>query len=257
VDIQLKESFLRLWEQYFGAADLPMVFYYTNEHVEDVEWVKPPSGHQCIMAQLTKVTAGRSLGFSVDAVGCFGGKRYLGFSQEIAPNFEYFLSCGIPGKLEGERYKKTPEMVKELMGKLSKFEAPGQYIVFKRWDRLVAGDEPEVVVFLARPDVLSGLFTLANFDVSHPDGVFCPFAAGCGSIVQYPYLEGQSDHPRAVVGMFDVSARPCVPADVLSFSVPVKKFVTMVNNADESFLITPSWAKVQKRIERSSIGRLM
>lgn len=28
------------------------------------------------------------------------------------PNFEYFLSCGIPGKLEGERYKKTPELVR-------------------------------------------------------------------------------------------------------------------------------------------------
>jgi hypothetical protein len=30
----------------------------------------------------------------------------------------------------------------------------------------------------------------------------------CGSIIQYPYLENKSDRPRAVIGMFDVSASP-------------------------------------------------
>jgi len=33
-----------------------------------------------------------------------------------------------------------------------RFEAPGKYIVFKRWDNLEQIDEPEVVIFLARPD---------------------------------------------------------------------------------------------------------
>ena len=31
---------------------------------------------------------------------------YLGFSEKVRPNFEFFLSCGIQGKFEGERYKK-------------------------------------------------------------------------------------------------------------------------------------------------------
>jgi hypothetical protein len=48
--------------------------------------------------------------------------------------------------------------------------------------------------------------------------------------------------------MFDVSARPFVPADVLSFAVPMKKFIGMIDNMEESFLITGSWKKVQKRI---------
>ncbi len=250
MDIELKKRFSNLWEKYFKGAEFPIVFYYTDE-VSEVELVKRPSGHRCMMADLSKVRTGGSICFGANSFGCFGGKRYLGFGQEVMPNFEYFLSCGIPGKLEGERYKKTPELVKEIMHKVPKFEAPGRFIIFKRWDMLDESDEPDVVVFFARPDILSGLFTLANFDVGELNGVFCPFSAGCGSIVQYPCLEKESDSPRAVLGMFDVSARPFVSKDILSFSVPMSKFITMTENMDESFLITPSWGKIQKRIKEA------
>lgn len=250
MDIELKERFLAVWEKYFDRTELPIVFYYANE-ASEAELVKPPPGHRCIMADLLKVRMGISICFDTDSFGCFGGKRYLGFGQDVMPNFEYFLSCGIPGKLEGERYKKTPELVKEIMKNAPKFEAPGRFISFKRWDMLEESDEPDVVVFFARPDVLSGLFTLANFDVGDLNGVFSPFSAGCGSIVQYPYLEKESGRPRAVVGMFDVSARPFVSEDVLSFSVPMNKFITMVENIEESFLITESWGKIQKRLKET------
>jgi hypothetical protein len=113
-------------------------------------------------------------------------------------------------------------------------------------------DNPEVVIFFAQPDVLSGLFTLAGFDVAEPDGVISPFAAGCGTIVQYPYLEKDKERPRGVIGMFDVSARPFVPANMLTFSVPMNKFARMVENMEESFLITESWNKVQKRIGKAA-----
>jgi hypothetical protein len=96
--------------------------------------------------------------------------------------------------------------------------------------------------------VLSGLFTLAGFDSADPLGVIAPFCAGCAAIVQYPYLEGRSERPRAVLGMFDVSARPYVPAETLSFTVPWPLFLRMVDNAAESFLITDSWKKVRSRL---------
>lgn len=168
------------------------------------------------------------------------------------PHFEYFLSYGIPDQLEGERYKKSPELVQEALTHMPPFQAPGRYLVFKRWDQLEAADEPEVVIFFALPDVLSGLFTLANFDEADPYGVVAPFGAGCGSIVQYPYRKKEADRPRAVLGMFDVSARPCVPREVLTFAVPMGKFLRMVNNMEESFLITSSWSKVCQRIQRQA-----
>jgi len=49
--------------------------------------------------------------------------------------------------------------------------------------------------------------------------------------------------------MFDTSARPFVASDELAFSVPINKFVSMVGNMDESFLITNSWKVIQKRIK--------
>lgn len=247
MDMKISEKFVTLWKKYFDGAELPVTFYYTDE-VKEAELIKPPAGHRCIMPDLAKVREGVSLCFNSDSIGCHGGKRYLGFSNELTPNFEYFLSCGIPGKLEGERYRKTPELVKKLMQKAQTFKSPGKYIIFKRWDKLEEYDSPEVVIFFAHADVLSGLFTLANFDTDNPNGVFCPFSSGCGSLVNFPYLEKDSANPRAVLGMFDVSARPFVGENILSFSAPFKKFTTMLDNMDESFLITQSWQKVQKRI---------
>jgi hypothetical protein len=111
-------------------------------------------------------------------------------------------------------------------------------------------DEPIAVVFFAVPDVLSGLFTLAGFDETRGESVIAPFGAGCASIVYFPYHEAKSENPRAILGMFDVSARPCVPSDVLTFAVPWTRFVAMVENMEESFLITGSWSKVRERMKK-------
>ena len=248
MDMEFKQRFSELWRKYFDGAELPMTFYYTNEEGRG-ELVKPPAAaHQCVIGVLDKVRKGQSLCFEADSLGCGGGKRYLGFTQQMRPNFEYFLSCGIPGKMEGERYKKSPEMVREVMKKMPDFRAPARFLVFKRWDSLDESDNPDVVIFCAKPDVLSGLFTLASFDEVEPNGVFAPFSAGCGSIVLYPYLEGKARRPRGVIGMFDVSARPYVQAGEMTFAAPTEKFRRMVENMEESFLITPSWEKVRKRI---------
>jgi hypothetical protein len=250
MDLALKEKFLTLWKKYFNNAALPITFYYTDA-AGHAGAVKPGSVPRCIIGALVKVRGGQSFSFDADAVGCAGGKRYLGFAETLMPDFEYFLSCGIPGKLEGERYKKTPEMVKEYLKHAPAVPAPGRYIVFKRWDRLEETDSPEVVICFAEPDVLAGLFTLASYDETEQNMVIAPFGSGCASIVQYPYLEVKSPQPRAVIGLFDVSARPFVPPHVLTFAAPLSKFARMINNMEESFLITPSWAKVQKRIKPS------
>jgi len=247
MEVSLRDWFMARWRKYFDGAELPIAFYYTDRE-GSAQAAKPPIGHRCLIAALSQVRKGKSLRFDAGSVGCGGAKRYLGFSEEIMPDFEYFLSSGIPGKLSGERYKKSPELVKEMMAKAPVFRAPARFIVFKRWDALEEADDPEVVIFFARPDVVSGLFTLANFDEVEPNGVFSPFAAGCGSIVQYPYLERDSERPRAVLGLFDVSARPHVLSDAFTFSVPMSKFRRMIENMEASFLVTPSWGKVSRRM---------
>jgi uncharacterized protein (DUF169 family) len=253
--LELKAQFLNQWAKYFPGAELPITFYYTDDESRAELQPKAPASSRavprCVIGQLARVRRGESISLNVDSVGCFGGKRYLGFKAEIGPNFEYFLSCGISGKMEGERYKRTPELVKELVRHAPPMKAPGQFVVFKRWDSLDVSDTPEVVVFFARPDVLAGLFTLANFDSAEPNGVICPMGSGCAAIAQHPYLERESSHPRAVLGMFDVSARPFVPPDVLTFALPMKRFETLVGYMDETFLITEAWGRVRQRLPQS------
>lgn len=247
MNMKFKEEFILLWQKYFNRSELPLAFYYTDIE-KPGETVKPGSTARCVVGALVKVRQGNSLRFNAESVGCFGGRRYLGFSNSVSPDFKYFLSCGIPGKVEGERYKKTPELVTEVLRNWPKFKAPAKFIVFKRWDKLEEEDNPQVVIFFAPPDVLAGLYTLANFDTGDPNGVIAPMGAGCSSIVQNPFLEKDLPNPRAVIGMFDISARPFVSAGELTFSVPLNKFTSMVENMKESFLITDSWKTIQKRI---------
>ncbi len=247
MDLNLKNDFLHKWDKYFGNAELPLVFYYSDGD-GGAEHVPAAKGWTCLVAQLVKVRKGASLCFSADSIGCNGGKRHTGYSESAPPDFEYFISCGIEGKVRGERYKKDPETVKEWMTHHVTIPAAGKNLVFKRWDNLDADDEPEVVIFFAEPDVLSGIFTLCNFDWSDPNGVISPFGAGCASIVLHPWLEMKRDVPRGVIGMFDPSARPFVGENTLSFAVPMKRFEKLVGNMDESFLVTETWERIRKRI---------
>jgi hypothetical protein len=250
-----RDKFTSRWEKYFPGAELPITFFYSDgPHGVEVAAGPEEGVHRCFICDLGKVRHGRSLCFTVDSLGCGGAKRYLGFSHELSENFEYFLSCGLEGVVEGERYKKTSELVREQVVNHPTLTAPSDYAVFKRWDKLTDDDQPAVVIFFAPADVLAGLFTLSVFDESRRLSVIAPFGAGCAMILDFPYRELESEQPHAVLGMFDISARHCVPADMLTFAVPWPKFVRMVNNIDESFLITSTWAGMKKRIARRFAG---
>lgn len=243
----IKDLFLENWVTYFPGAELPIVLSYADETVP-LRASRPESDSHCLICHLAPVRQGATRYFDADTTRCGGARNYLGFETERSSTFPHFLSCGIPGEIEGERYKRSPELAVQYMESQPTFKAPGRAAVFKRWDNLAEQDSPEVVIFFATADVLSGLFTLANFDEVDPQGVIAPFGSGCSSIVYHPYLELQSKHPRAVIGMFDISARPCVASDVLSFAVPWPKFVSMVEQMEESFLITSSWHQVRSRL---------
>jgi len=245
VEKTLKQEFLARWNEYFPGAELPIVFTYRDREASTVE---DEGEFHCLICDLASVREGTTRAFDRCSIRCGGARRYLGYETEIGSNFPEFLSCGIPGEMEGERYKRSPELVERYLESQPVFRAPARCIVFKRWDMLEEQDSPEVVIFFARPDVLSGLFTLANFDEISAYGVIAPFGSGCSSIVYHPYRELRSEHPRAVIGMFDISARPCVQPDVLTFAVPWSKFLRMVEQMEESFLITQSWHEVCARL---------
>jgi len=247
MDLGLRDRFLDVWDRRFPGAEPPLTFSYADAPGR-AETVARPDRWTCFVCQLGRARAGHPLAFSESSMGCEGGARYGGFSDRLRPHFDEFLSCGLPGVVEGERYKKTPDLVRQVMAAAPPFRARGRYLLAIRWDRLEAADAPDVAAFFAPPDVLAGLFTWANFEEPHPFGVIAPFGAGCATLLQYPYAELDAPSARAVLGTFDVSARPCLPSGLLSFAVPLPKLARMVADADECFLTTEAWAKVRARL---------
>lgn len=207
----------------------------------------------CAVSLLTAAAKGRQAVFSRRTFGCVGSIVGLGFGnshQNFPGGFDYFLSTGRgEGFPEGEAYKKTPELVQTFQEVLPYTDIPYQYIVFKP---LAAVDpdkeEPKIVVFYANPDQLSALVVLANYGRPYNDNVTIPFGAGCHSVCLIPLKEAEQPRPRAVVGMTDISARPYIDADLLSFSVPYAMFREMESNVPDSFLDKHAWQKVVGRI---------
>ena len=247
----LSETSWQGFRDVLGLKEHPLGIYYTNDKPEGVT---PKSGIQtCMVGFLQNARKkGEIVYFDKEHFGCPGGAYYMGFFETPRPNIEHFLSCGIPGQMEGERYIKTPELAKRFILSRIPRRAPGTYCVFKPIEKFQGLEKPEVVVFFAAPDSLSGLFTLINYALEKTDAVHAPFASGCGTILTIPLKEAVNEHPRAILGMFDVSARPMVEKDILTLAMPYSVFLKLLENVSGSFLGTESWKKVQQRIKSTS-----
>jgi hypothetical protein len=231
----------------FGMSEFPVLFRYADDLPKGTLF--PPAGARvCLFALLGKTrTEGVPVALSQSHQGCPGGGYHLGFLETPREGIEYFLSCGIPGKMEGERYLRTPELARARFAKAPVRPAPKRYGLFTRADMPHCPADPEVVIFFASPDLLAGLHFLASFD-REDDAVTAPFSSGCGAIVPLPLGEGLRPDPRAVMGLFDPSARPHVEKNLLTFAVPFGMFTRMADNVPESFLTTRAWGMIRKRI---------
>ena len=192
---------------------------------------------------MQEVRAGNTISLNAEVIGCGGGKFYTGF----APMPEH-----VPGFVSlKEKYKKTPGMVKEFVDELGIPRAEKKYLHCARIDRVEHFDGLEGILFLATPDILSGLTTWAYFDNNSPDTVMAMFGSGCCSVVTQAVLENRMGGKRTFLGFFDPSVRPWFEADILSFTIPMSRFRVMYDTMRESCLFgTPAWAKVRERINR-------
>ena len=227
----------------------PVAILFSNEKPEGaLEFKEGRWG--CVVAMLTATAKGRKAVFSRTTTGCPGGKIGLALSDRYAPGMEYFLSTGNEMLPEGEAYKKTPELAKDFIDSSPTTEIAEEYVIFAPLAEIdPAKEKPRIVVFYANPDQLSALVVLANYSRTGRNNVIAPFGAGCHSVCLIPWDESSKEQPHAVIGMTDVSARPFIDADLLSFSVPYGMFQEMEDDVPNSFLDRESWAKVAKRIQ--------
>jgi uncharacterized protein (DUF169 family) len=256
----------------------PVAIILTDEKPEDaIQFKEGKFG--CVMALLSAASRGRQAVASRDTVTCPGGGTGLGFGNQFenlpggVDIFCRFLSVGNEGYEPGmqitdmmkpfvteeiydnfkcgERYLKTPELVRKFIDCLPITDVPFEYVVFRPLSGVDPEQEkPEVVVFLADMDQLSALVVLANHDRDSNESVIIPQAAGCQSIGIYPFKEARSQTPRAVVGLVDITARVQVKrqlkGDFMSFAVPFAMFLEMEGNVPGSFLERNTWKELMR-----------
>lgn len=259
-----------------GHGEEPLGVYYTDvapaegfhpkpgprvtidmEQRGEVDWRAVWKDWSCVLGQAWLARKkGRPAWFEADAYGCLGGSFFLGFHKPQVDFICRYVSSGIPGAAHGERYMKTPEEVRAFFTRIDPRPAPRRYCVIKPLRLFEAahggsGETPEVVVFFARGEVLSGLFTLAVFASGDPDVVASPFGAGCANIVTWPLKYLAEGRPRAVLGGADPSERKFLKTDEWTFAVPWVLFEMMLAEWPGSFLATETWAGVRKKALRS------
>jgi len=233
-----------------------------------------PGKWGCVMAMLAAAAKGRTACFTRETFGCFGGGVGLGFGNRYLDfpggleGFCRFLSTGNAGReegrkiaesmgrfarkefidhfLHGERYIRSPDLVRSFVEKLPMTDIPASLVVLKPLAETdPSQEEPVVVVFIVNPDQLSALTILANFGREDMENVIMPYAAGCQTVGILPYREARSSNPRAVVGLTDISARKYTASilgkDKLTFTVPYRMFLEMENNVEGSFLEGDTW----------------
>ena len=228
----------------------PVAVLFTNDKPTGAAQFKP-GARGCVASMLSGAAKGQTAVFDRQTFGCPGGGVGLCFGNTYVTfpgGIEYFLSTGREGFREGEGYRKTPELARANIEALPKIDIPFAYVIFQPLDQVSPEETPQIVVFYVTPDQLSALVVLANYGRPSSDNVTIPAAAGCQQMVLLPYLESQRELPRAVVGMTDISARPHIDADLLSFAMPWRLYQEMEGNVPGSFFGRAAWSKVVPRL---------
>jgi uncharacterized protein (DUF169 family) len=237
----------------------------------------------CVMWLVASAAKGKTAACDRKTFGCQGGAVGVGFGNEYKnfaggeEGFFHFLSTGNGATEEGrraaekvkpflrkeaydnfvhgERYRKTPDLVRQFVKNLPMVDIPAKYVVFKPLSEVDRAKEaPETIIFFADPDQLSALVVLANYGRDESDSVIIPHAAACQTIGIYPYREARNGKGRAVVGLTDLSARVHMnrqlAPNLMTFAVPLAMFDEMEGNAEGSFLGRHTWQTLVEGKER-------
>ena len=265
----------------------PVAILWTNVKPEVALQIKP-HGVGCIMPFFAQVAMkGRTAVFDRESYGCPGARAGLGFGNGYYDAFggagiDFMASFFVKGAesssdpesycakvrhlpareqakfMEGERLHKNTEKAKRFMTKdLPITDIAEKYVVFTPMSKVDPDKEPVVIVFVADPLQITGLVTLAGAVIEGTDPVRVPPMAACHQIGAFAYEEAKKEHPRAVLGYTDLSARKnvgkTIPAHMFTFAVPFSLYKEMEEEARNGVFDGPIWKELaQERINSGS-----
>ncbi|RJX28702.1 MAG: hypothetical protein C4525_15765 [Desulfarculus sp.] len=224
-----------------------------KEQRGQVDWPQVFESFSCVMGTIWRARRKQAAAyFDVERFGCPGGAFYLGFLGPQTDTIVYYVSTGVPGRLEGERYFDSPEACRCFFETIDPLPAPARYCILKPIEQFGPAEEPDLVAFFCRPETLCGLHQLATFATGDLEAVRSPMGAACSNLIAWPYRYLVQGEQKAVLGGWDPSARKFFKTDEMSLSLPWDMFQRMLERWPQSFLTTKTWATVHKKIARSA-----
>jgi len=161
MDTGFRDTFIRLWSEYFPDSDLPVTFDITD-NTRDIPHAPAPDGWRCLVCDLHK-SAGVHRCFLMRPQSPAPAGRSLPGSQG-----REVLNSGISCRTERKGWSAgsgTKKRRNWSMRPPSGWKAipHRERSLFRRWDKLDEQDTPEVVIFFARPEVLKRPFHAREF----------------------------------------------------------------------------------------------
>jgi uncharacterized protein (DUF169 family) len=270
MDTDIKKSLPQFLE-ILGLDEEPMGLFFTDEEPaqgfspkpidlptrekeqkNEIDWQGVFGNFSCAIGHIWRARKKKKAAyFSNKQFGCPGGAFWMGFLKPQTETIINYVSTGIQGWTEGERYCESPDALRYILEYIDPRPAPEKYCVIQPLSLFENNQGPELVIFFSRQESLCGLHQLATFVTNDPEVVVSPWSASCGSLVAWPLHYLAKGKNKAVLGGWDPSARKYVKPDELSFTIPFQMFTDMINRHKESFLKSKAWSNVQKKIARS------
>lgn len=224
-----------------------------RESTGEIDWQKAFGNFSCIFRNIWLARKKKKAAWiSHEECGCMGGGYYSGIYGPYLDMNVKFVSTGIPGtSIEGEHYMPSPESMRAFMEDCAPPLTSAKYCVIKPLDQFTGAEQPLVVVFFARPEVLTGLHSLATYTVGRHDAIIAPFGANCTNIIAWPLVYERRGIECAVLGGFDPSARKFMKTDELTFAVSLTMYRKMLDHMESSALTRHKFEDVRKKVMKS------
>ncbi|MFA6331854.1 MAG: DUF169 domain-containing protein [Methanoregula sp.] len=252
----------------------PTAILWSNTKPEGALQIKPHA-YACVMMFFAQVAVkGKTAVFDRESYGCPGARAGLGFGNGFEGAFGgegtdfvcAFLTKGAessknpeayrqmvqhvpererPKFLYGERIYRNVERATKHIENFPITDIPEKYVIFTPLSKVKPGEHPVAVVFLVDPLQVTGLATLIGSFYEGLDAVYLPPVSGCEQIGAMVYEEAKREHPRAVLGFTDPTAREnvgkTIPRNMFTFAVPYKLFEEMEEATYDGLFESPTW----------------
>ena len=236
----------------------PVGIYFANtETICDMD--ANPDSRNCVIPLMMKVSEGQVISMDEKSCNCAGGATGCCFGDGFArwnPSINKLLSQGygedapeqMPAFMkEGERFFCTEDVAEQFKNALPYSEKAYPRIVFAPLSRWGEIGNPDLVFLFVNPDQLGALIGMLGFHNGKITNTIAPYCSACQSIM-FGAEQMEREHPMAVMGLFDISQRYPLLANMLSLTMPYSIWTDLSVDLEKKCVTTHSWRAIEKRL---------